>query len=127
MKDSGAPCGGWVTLRRVSVIVRARRADRRRWAGLPRLVVGELSSNALRAIVARGRRKRMASEQSPVAAQHAQEQAAAELEQAARQFVAVEQVIRRGDGARVLLQARRAALEAAAQAFCQAHDHAPLS
>jgi len=68
----------------------------------------------------------MASEQPPIAAQHAQETAAAVLEHAARQFVAIEQVICRGDGARVLLRARRAALEAAAQAFCQAHDHAPL-
>ena len=67
----------------------------------------------------------MASEQPSIAAQHAQGTAVTELEYAARQFAAVEQVIRRGDGARVLLQARRAALEAAAQAFCQAHGHAP--
>ena len=65
----------------------------------------------------------MVSEQPPIAAQHAQETAVAELEHAARQFAAVEQVIRRGEGAWVLLQARRAALEAAAQAFCQAHEH----
>ena len=54
VKDNGAPRGGWVTLRKVRIIVRARRADRRRWAGLPRLVVGELRRSDLRAIGARG-------------------------------------------------------------------------
>jgi len=47
-------CGGRAPLHRVTIIVRARRADRRRWVGPPRLVIGGLRPGDLREIVARG-------------------------------------------------------------------------
>jgi hypothetical protein len=59
-----------------------------------------------------------------VDAQLAQEIAAAELERAARQFVAVAAQIQAGDATQELLRARRAALYTAAAAYCAAHRHA---
>jgi hypothetical protein len=58
-------------------------------------------------------------------AQLAQEVAAAQLEHAAAQFVAVLEGVPSGDSTQEQLRARRATLYRAALAYCAAHGHAP--
>ena len=61
----------------------------------------------------------------PIRAQLAQEIAAAQLEHAARQFVAVSAQVVTGDSSQAQLRARRTDLQAAALTFALAHGWTP--
>ncbi len=61
----------------------------------------------------------------PIRAQLAQEIAAAQLEHAAQQFVAVREQVPTGDTTQEQLRARRTDLQAAALTFALAHGWAP--